>query len=361
MTFPGLFYNYFFDFFIAILFLVFLGLSYIAAVRNEPEFYNENSHVKALVIVPCRGLDYSLEANLKSILNQDYEKHVVIGVVDSQDDPSVPVLNSVRMKWIVSADSCRNCSGKVRAISTAITQYADYDVYVIADSDIIVKNDWLSRLLSPMISKEIGISTTFPYFEPKGGFWSKVKLVWGFVGLGMMESKITRFGWGGSLAFRKELIQGENLEFFRNFVSDDIALTKICKKLNLKIAFVKEAMPKVNSPDDFGTFIEWANRQTALSVYSTRNVLRYGLIFYGASILLFLSSIILSVLVSPVFLIYLIPTLINAGRAVKRSGKMPVSSFFISILIPFIYFYNLVKASGMKSITWRGRDYSLET
>lgn len=360
MTFPGLFYNFFFDFFAAFLFLVFLGLSYIAAIRNQPEIYRGDSDEKALVIVPCRGVDYSLEENLKSIMNQDYGNHDVIAVVDSDDDPSVPVLNKAGMNWIVASDSCVNCSGKVRAISTAVKESGNYDVYVIADSDILVKENWLSRLLSPMTDEDVGISTTFPYFEPKGGFWSKVKLIWGFVGLGMMESKLTRFGWGGSLAFKNKLIQGENLEFFRNYISDDIALTKICKKMDLRIAYVKEAMPSVNSPDDFSTFIEWANRQTALSVYSTRNVLRYGLVFYGASIFLFLSSIILSISVSPVFLVYLIPTFINAARAVKRSGKMPLASFLISFLIPFIYFYNLLKASGMKSITWRGRDYSLE-
>ena len=360
MALPWFFYNIFFDFIAAILFLIFLGLTYIAAIRNPPDVFPEAPDLRALVIVPCRGLDYSLEANLRSILSQDYRNHEVIAVVDSDDDPSVEILKRVGMKWIVSSDQCTNCSGKVRAISSAINSSVEYDIYVIADSDILVKGDWLSRLLSPMTHSETGMSTTFPYFEPVGGFWSRVKLIWGFVGLGMMESKLTRFGWGGSLAFRKELVEGGNMDFFRNYVSDDIALTKLCKKMNLRIAYVKEAMPKVNSPDDFKTFMEWANRQTALSVYSTRNVLRYGLAFYGASILLFLSAIILSLFVYPAFLIFLLPAIINAARAVKRSGKWPVSSFLISLLIPFIYFYNLVKASAMKSIAWRGREYSLE-
>ena len=34
---------------------------------------------------------------------------------------------------------------------------------------------------------------------------SKFKTAWGFVGVGMMQSDITVFGWGGSLAFRKGL------------------------------------------------------------------------------------------------------------------------------------------------------------
>ena len=360
MSLPWLFYNFFFDFFTGILFLIFLGLTYIAAVRNQNGSYSGQPQSRALVIVPCRGLDYSLDANLRSIMKQDYHNHDIIAVVDSPDDQSVPVLDAVGVKWLLATDQCKNCSGKVRAISSAIAGSSPYEVYVIADSDILVNPDWLSKLLSPMVEPETGISTTFPYFEPVGGFWSKVKLVWGFVGLGMMESNLTRFGWGGSLAFRAELIHGDGMDFFRSFVSDDIALTKLCKKMGLKIAYVKEAMPTINSPDDFTTFMEWANRQTALSVYSTRSVLRFGLIFYGASILLFISSIVLSFLVFPLFALFLLPTFINAARAVKRSGKLPFYSFFISLLIPFIYIYNLAKAASMKSISWRGRDYSLE-
>lgn len=355
-----LFHNIFFDFFIALLTLVFIGLMYIATVRNTPEKYESYEENSVLVIVPCRGLDYTLEENLTSIRNQDYGNFGTVAVVDSEEDEAVPAIMRAGLEMMVSSDKCIKCSGKVRAIASAYEKHPDYDIYVIADSDIQVKPDWLAKLVSPFKSEKYGLSTTFPYFRPVGGFWSRVKLVWGFVGLGMMESKLTRFGWGGSLAFRKELLHGENFEFFRSFVSDDIALTKLCKKNGSSIAYVKEAMPVINSPDDFSTFIEWANRQTALSVYSTKNVLTYGLLFYGAAVLLFTSSVLLGILVSPLFFIFLLPTLINSTRAARRAGVFPVWSFAISLIIPFLYFYNLVKAGRMDSISWRGRNYSLK-
>ena len=358
--FLSLFYNIPFDFFIALLILIFLGLTYIATVRNPPEKYEEYEGVSSLVIVPCRGMDYSLEENLRSIKEQGYPNFDVLAVVDSEDDEAVPVIRKAGINYMVSSDNCTKCSGKVKAIASAVKEKPDFDVYVIADSDILVKPDWLLKLVSPFRSEKIGISTTFPYFYPVGGFWSRVKLIWGFVGLGMMESKLTRFGWGGSLAFRRAIIEGENMEFFRTYVSDDIALTKICKKLGYSIAYVNEAMPRINSPDDFSTFIEWANRQTALSVYSTKNVLTYGLVFYGAQNLLFISTILLGILATPIFFLFLAPTFINSARAMKRAGNWPLWSFAISLLIPFLYFYNLLKAGSMKSISWRGRDYTLK-
>ena len=344
-------------FIIMILFL--FGLIVIAVSGRKDKDSTETVNLKALVIVPCRGMDYSLEDNLRRLLRQDYRNFEIIAVVDSSDDPAVKYLKSTGMGYIISDFDCRNCSGKVKAISTAVQHFQDFDVYVIADSDITVEKTWLSRLMSPFAQQDVGISTTFPYFLPVGGFWSKVKLVWGFVGLGMMESKLTRFGWGGSLAFRKSIISGDNFKFFSEFVSDDIALTKLCKKEGKGIAYVANSRPIINSPDDFRTFMEWSNRQTSLSVYATRNVLYYGILIYSATLAIFILSIVLSVLLNPVFLIFLIPTAINAVKAMKRAGRNYPTTFLVSILLPFLYMYNLLHALKSKSINWRGREYSL--
>ncbi|MCW6168708.1 MAG: glycosyltransferase family 2 protein [Thermoplasmatales archaeon] len=342
-----------------VMMLFLFGLIVIAVSGRKDKDSTETVNLKALVIVPCRGMDYSLEDNLRHLLEQDYRNFKIIAVVDSSDDPAVKYLKGTGMDYIISDFDCRHCSGKVKAISSAIKSFKDFDVYVIADSDITVEKTWLSRLLSPFSRDDVGISTTFPYFLPVGGFWSKVKLVWGFVGLGMMESKLTRFGWGGSLAFRKSIVSGENFKFFSEFVSDDIALTKLCKKEGKSIAYVAGSRPIINSPDNFRTFIEWSNRQTSLSVYATRNVLYYGILIYSATLAIFVLSILLSVLLNPIFLIFLIPTVINAAKAMKRSGRNYLITFLVSIFLPFLYMYNLLHALKAKSISWRGREYSL--
>lgn len=355
-----IFHNIFLLIYSAFLFLIFLGLTYIATVRTDTETYDKSDRHSVLVIVPCRGHDYELEANLKSIAGQKYPDFRVVAVVDSADDDAASFISASGIEMLVSEQVCNECSGKVRAIATALEKYPGYDLFVIADSDIRVKEDWLQNLVSPFENQKVGLSTTFPYFNPVGGFWSRVKLVWGFVGLGMMESKLTRFGWGGSLAFRTSLLDETNLKFFKSYVSDDIALTKICKSSGMEMAYVRDAMPVINSPDSREVFVEWANRQTALSIYATRNVFYYGVLFYGASILLFISAVSLGIVANPLYFIFLIPTLANSVRSVQRAGKMGVFTFFLSMLIPFIYFYNLVKANSMKSITWRGRNYSLK-
>ena len=358
---PPLIHDFLFYFFIPLNILIFVGLLYISLVRGRNESYGLDTETPALVILPCRGLDHGMERNIRSLKDQKHGNFRLLAVVDSDDDPAVRLLNEAGIEHIKSKPGIG--SGKVNAIVSAIEEdNGSHKVTVIVDSDTVVSDRWLSSLIAPLNDRSVGISTTFPFFEPVGGLWSKVKMVWGYVGLGMMQSNLTRFGWGGSLAFRSEMLTGQDLDFFRSYVSDDIAITKICHKYGMKIAYVPEAAPFVPSPDGFSTFMEWANRQTALSIYATRKVLSYGLLFYGATLFEFLSSVVLTVIYWPFYpvLILFLPSVINAARSSSRSGKYWKSGFLIQFMIPFVYFYNLIKGGRMRSIVWRGREYRLD-
>ncbi len=355
----SLFYSFLFDILLAFIILVFVGLTFIASHRERDTEVFSSYHGRALFIVPCRGKDFTLEDNLRAIIRSVGNRYDAVAVVDSEDDEALQAIRSAGMKYIVASPVCTRCSGKVKAIYSAVMTFPDYPVYVIADSDILPAASWADDLLSPFTMEDTGISTTFPYFFPRGGFWSLVKLVWGFVGMGMMESRVTRFGWGGSLAFRSSLLDGPGKDFFLSYVSDDVALTKLCKSKGLKIRYVRAASPVINSPDDFSTFMEWANRQTALSIYSTPSVFRFGIIFYCSTVFIETASVVLSLLVFPAFILLLAPMVITAVRNVRRAGRRGVAVFLISLFIPYLYLYNLVRARMMTEIQWRGRTYRL--
>ncbi len=350
--------NFFLIFYISLVLLVFFGFIYIGFYdsRHDPAIKSER-RFRTLVIVPCRGIDHSLLKNLKSITSQDYSADY-IAVVDSEDDKAVPYIMEAGINYIVSDYPCVKCSGKVKAISTAVTRYPDYEVYVIADSDITPDRNWLRLLVSPLQDNSNGISTTFPYFYPVGGFWSKFKAVWGTVGQSLMESERTRFGWGGSLAFRNTLISG-NMRYFSEAISDDTALTKICKDAGLKIAYVREIRPKVESPEKFSEFLEWANRQTALSINSSRNVFMYGMIYYSMYIFLFLSAFALS-FYNFIFIFLFIPFVIGIVKMYRRTVIKYPSFIIMYLIMPFFYLANLVSARMMDSIEWRGRTYRFD-
>ncbi|MGC8505318.1 MAG: glycosyltransferase [Thermoplasmata archaeon] len=347
--------------YVIFLFLIALGIIALSSVRATYQRNAARYEGNALVMVPCRGLDFSLLENLQSLKEQSFRNYKLVGIVDSLDDPATAYLREAGVEIIISDYPCQKCSGKVRALSTAMRKYPDFDVYVIADSDITAGKQWLEGLLDPLANPKYGAATTFPVFYPVGGFWSHFKSAWGVVGKSMMQSRITRFGWGGSLAFRKSLIEDPAaFAFFSESVSDDTAITKICKKRGLEIFYSRDSEPLVKSPEDFHQVVEWANRQTALSIAASPEVYKYGLMYYSMEILLIISSIILSGFVSVLFLLLLIPEAVKIAKVapdLKESGwRIPL----LEIILPFFYEYNLIKAHRMKEITWRGNSYILQ-
>ncbi len=354
-----------FDAFVAFLALVWAGLmllnvsGFISKIHDR-KIPDTEYNPKVLVMLPCRGVDATLSDNIKSLKSQLYRNFKLIAIVDSEDDPAVNPLKENQVEYVISSAECSGCSGKVRALATAMGKFNDYDAYAIVDSDVEASPAWLEKLISPLRDEDIGISTAFPLFYPIGGFWSRVKMVWGFVGNGLMESRMTRFGWGGSLAFRKGLLDDKHYERFLGSVSDDIAITAAARDKGLGIYYVNERIAKVNSDDNFSRFREWANRQTALSISGSRKILRYGVIVYSMDILLMASSIVLSVFVTPYFLALLLPFLIGIIKTYRRAGIAYPDLWLIYLFVNFVYLANLLTASRMKSIAWRGRTYAIK-
>ncbi|MGC8546267.1 MAG: glycosyltransferase [Thermoplasmata archaeon] len=316
---------------------------------------------KALIILPIKGKDFQMNLNLRSLKQQTYSNFRIIAVIDDENDESVDVLKEEGIEYLISDALCSECSGKVRAIYSALLRFRDFHCYVIADSDIRVERDWLGKLIKPLSKKDVGISTTFPKFYPEGGFWSYFKMYWGMIGESMMESSITRFAWGGSLAFRNDLLDDNDLKEFSSSISDDISLLNICKRKGLKVAYVKDATVLIHSPDNFRIFLEWSNRQTALSISSSNKIFLLGMIYYVLASFLIISVILMSILGYYLFLLLLIPVFYisysNYRNAPVKNGLFIAHNF----ILYFFYIYNLMAGKFKKNITWRGRNYQLKS
>jgi len=231
---------------------------------------------RVLVILPAKGYDLYQKDNFLSLKKQNYSNYNLVAVVDSINDPAAKTARRLGILTLVARGKCSACSGKSRAIAYALRRFKDYDIYVIADSDVMAKRDWLSKLIAPLSNPGTGISTTFPTFMPVDhGLWSYVKMLWGVVGKSLMSSRLTRFGWGGSLAFKRDVADEKLLYMLthsRYAVSDDINITRRAKELGLSIAYVKDAEPVVYVKETKESFVEWANRQTALTLLVIRTI-----------------------------------------------------------------------------------------
>ncbi len=323
--------------------------------------FGRTGEPRVLVIAPCRGRDLGLRENLLSIKSQSYGNFDMVCVIDSTSDPALAIIEGAGIRYLISNPRIGKGSGKVKAIATAIRTFKHYDIYVIADSDIHVKSCWLGSLVSSLLDRGVGLSTSFPYFvSADKRLWSKFKSAWGLVGLGLIKSEITRFGWGGSLAFRKSLISNkEDFSYFKDSLSDDIALTRITKRKGLGIAYNGKCSPRVYCSESFATFFEWSNRQTALSILGNRKVFWFGVIYYTVELLFLILGVSLFFL-SPLFLVLALLYTANVYRSYRSLAEPSLSFFPILFVMPFYYLANLFIAKRMRSIEWRGRRYDLK-
>ncbi|MDE1868923.1 MAG: glycosyltransferase family 2 protein [Candidatus Micrarchaeota archaeon] len=344
--------------FVALLSLGLLALN-LRPRKVESHKAKSSFKPKTLVIVPCKGMDLTLKENLSSMKSQSYSNYDLMAVADSNDDPALNVIKRLKIPYILATGPLNGASGKVRAICAAISKMRGYSIYVIADSDVLPEREWLSKMVAPFTDRRVGMSTAFPIFKPTNGFWPRVKYAWGFVGQGLMESELTRFGWGGSMAFRSDLIDSKNLRTLRKAVSDDIALTKMVLAKGFKIAYAVDAHVVVNTNDDLKQLLEWSTRQTALSIAGYGRNYRIALVFYPANILVLLSGIALAILVNPLLALLLAPFAVGAVRTYRRDRDRHPSVLAIYPIMCFFYLGNILAASRMNRITWRGATYSI--
>lgn len=347
--------------FISFIALLSLGLLALNLRPRRLELYpsNKGFRPRILVILPCKGLDITLKDNLRSMKRQSYGNYALVAVVDSKDDSALKAIKELKIRYMVATCPLNGASGKVRAICAAISKMKGYAIYVIADSDVLPERDWLAKLIAPLADNAIGMSTAFPLFRPMHGFWPRVKYAWGFVGQGLMESELTRFGWGGSMAFRRELLNGKNMRILKGSVSDDVALTKMVLADKLRIAYVANASIIVNTDDNLKQLLEWSTRQTALSIAGYGRNYRIALVFYPANILVLLSGIALAALVNPVMLLLLLPFAVGAVRTYRRDPDRHPSVLVIYPIMCFFYLGNILAARRMHAITWRGMVYDI--
>src|SRR5499433_372417 len=155
---------------------------------------------KAVVIVPCRGLEHGFEENVHAILTQDYRDYEVVFVTESENDPAHGVLSrllkqsrrlspSAPTTWMVVAGEAKNQGQKVHNLCVAIDSLNSIDrrveALVFADSDTRPSRNWLADLVAPLADKRIGATTGYRWYLPSddrrdstGSFASALLSVW---------------------------------------------------------------------------------------------------------------------------------------------------------------------------------------
>jgi ceramide glucosyltransferase len=332
----------------------------------------------ATVIVPVKGEDHGLRANLASLAAQDYPDYELIVVAHGAADIPAGALPSGARVVLAHAEES-GTGEKVMNLRTAV-RFARRDsrILAFADSDGRVSKTWLRALVAPLADDTVGASTGYRWHAPEPpDFWSLVRSVWDAVIEGTVVSDAAAFAWGGSMAMRRETFFGIRVpDYWQDTVSDDYALSDAVRAAGLRIAFAPGAMAVSTGRIGARAFLAWARRQLTITrVYRPRlwwTALVAHVFYCGGMAAAVIASIHGSRGAEWMLVAQLSPGMLKgANRAILAKAALPeykawfdrhawVHATWVP-LTTWIWLIVLIASAFGNRINWRGNRYRLTT
>lgn len=263
---------------------------------------------RAAIIVPFRGLEPNLVANIRGLCNQEYPDYFLIFVVDSEDDPSYEVLRREtarlpdgKVDILVAGAAGRNEGQKVHNQIAALEYLREQQrgelVWVFADSDAIPHDQWLAELIGPLGQDKTGVTTGYRWLVPEPNHHGR--LIWGHLA-SVMNSTIGCFygrdkfnhAWGGSMATRVETaVGGDLVGRLRGALCDDYVVTAMSRDMDKRVYFVARCMIATPVHFTLAQLLEFGHRQYMLTRVHAPLLIRTAIGFHGLYILGFITAV----------------------------------------------------------------------
>ncbi len=204
----------------------------------------------AAAILCVRGLDPFLPASVKGLLQQDYPNYEVYIVVDSFRDPAWPVVNTLvqqskrgNVHVLTLIDRLPTASRKIAGVLQALDRIdASREIVALLDGDTIPHASWLRELAAPLRDPWVGVVSGNRWYMPaRPTAGSLVRYLWNAAAVVQMYFYDTC--WGGSLAFKTELLRTTDLRRrLANAFGEDNATSRCARRHGYRVAFAPSLM-----------------------------------------------------------------------------------------------------------------------
>jgi ceramide glucosyltransferase len=199
------------------------------------------------VLKPLCGDEPDLYRNLRSFCLQRYpEFQIVFGVRDA-NDPAVRVVRRLQAEFPclpidLVIDSAQH--GSNRKVSNLINMLARarHDVLAMADSDVVVRPDYLAAVTAPLRDPQVGLVTCIFRDVPTSQVWSRLGAM--YVNEWFMPSVLlawlfghAAYSSGQTLCMRRETLEAiGGLDTIANHLAEDHQLGELVRARGQRIA-----------------------------------------------------------------------------------------------------------------------------
>jgi cellulose synthase/poly-beta-1,6-N-acetylglucosamine synthase-like glycosyltransferase len=331
---------------------------------------------RVVVFCPCKGVDPEFQANVRSILDQDYPLLRVVFVVEAENDPACSELRRVGATVLIAGIS-KTRGQKVHNLIHAVEHAAaDSEVFVFCDSDARFPRHWISNLIAPLEDETVAVATGYRWYTANSGSIPALfRSIWNASIVTALGAHSRNFAWGGSMAIRRNVFDRIQVrQAWDHAVSDDFAMSIAARNAGMRIVFVPSCLIPTHGDCTWSELLEFTTRQIIITRVYQPGLWR--LTFVGQTIfnIAFWWSLERSLRVWPNPLsigiwcsLYLLSGIKSAVRVDAVSTVLPSgtlskhrwSYILLSPLSSLLYQYNMLRSAFTRDILWRQRRYSL--
>jgi hypothetical protein len=242
--------------------------AYVRQLCSRPRKTSRTRYPKAAVVLSVRGPDPFLDANMASLLDQDYPDFRVFIIVDSEYDAAWPFVERVRdlapdrVETLVLQKPLCTCSLKCSSVAEAVEHLDDsFEVVAFLDGDAPPYRNWLRDLVEPLNDPAVGVTTGNRWYTPSQiGWGTMVRYFWNAGAV--VQVWLNDITWAGSMALRRDVIHKTGLiAAWRKSFVDDAAVVAQMREFGYQTRFVPTAIMANRENIALDKFIPWAERQ----------------------------------------------------------------------------------------------------
>jgi hypothetical protein len=231
------------------------------------------SGLSVALIVPCKGLDRDLKANLTALCRQWYPRYELCFVVESEFDPAIGMIRELAQEYpqisqrIVIAGLAQDCGQKVHNLITAsqtiLNNSSPPDVLAFVDSDACPHAEWLARLVERLAHGRHAVATGYRWYVPATRGWANRLLsAINNTVLGVMGPHGFNLVWGGAWAIRTDEFRKLGLpDAWQGSLSDDLVISRLIHRKRLGVAYEPNCLVQSTADFDWPKFGEFLRRQ----------------------------------------------------------------------------------------------------
>jgi ceramide glucosyltransferase len=322
------------------------------------------------VLKPLHGAEAELYGNLRSFCAQLYPRFQIIFGVRDETDPAIAVVRRL-VAELPEVDIALVVDSRVEGNNFKVSNLenmvalAKHDIFVIADSDMHVKPDYLTEVTAPLAESGNGLVTCLYRGRPVAGICSQLGAM--FINHGFLPSALIgerlRPGdacFGATMALRRDIyVAIGGFARLRDQLADDYALGAAVRRIGKRVVLSPYLVDTVSSEASLGALLRHELRWAR----TIRSIAPFG---FAAS---FITHGVMLGLIAALVGGFSAPTLAVLGialacrlamvRIVDRALRLPMTPLWLVPVRDMLSFWVFIVSFLGNRVAWRDNTFRI--